>query len=145
MHEITVEIEFPASHALTIAGTREPEHTHQWRVSATVASEELDSDGLVCDFHALQQLLERIVEPWKDRSLNATPPFDRCNPSAERVALVVHEALAKSLPAVSASARLIAVGVTEAPGCHAVYRPSPDPWRERERAQASSPVGRCTI
>lgn len=141
MHEITVEIDFPASHALTIAGVREKEHSHQWRVSATVASEELDSDGLVCDFHALQGLLERIVAPWRGRSLNTAPPFEGVNPTAERVAQALHEALQQALPAVASPAvRVVSVAVTEAPGCQAVHRPSA-PYSQ---GKANLPASRCS-
>lgn len=119
MYELTVEREFCAAHAIRIAGEREPVHGHTWHVALTVAGERLDHDELLCDFHALEAELDRILAPFRNADLNATPPFDRVNPTAEAVAR--HVGTAFALPP---GLRVIEASVVEAPGCTARWRPA---------------------
>lgn len=120
MFELSVQRVVPAAHAIEIRGERESLHGHHWEVTVTVAGERLDDDGLLCDFHALERALDAILEPFRNRSLNDVPPFDRVNPTAEHFARHVGESVG---PRVPAGASLVGVRVTEAPGCAAVYRP----------------------
>lgn len=121
MFELTVRTEFCAAHAIVIRSEREPVHGHNWRVMVTVAGKALDDDGLLCDFHDLEANLARIIAPFHNADLNATPPFDRINPTAERVAEHIGRELVKTLPA---SVTLQRASVTEAPGCEATWRPA---------------------
>ncbi len=120
MFELTIRTEFCAAHAILIKGQREPVHGHNWRVSVTVAGDTLDSDGLLCDFHDLERALAQIVAPFHNADLNATPPFDHLNPTAEHVARHIGESIAKTLPV---GLRVQGASVTEAPGCEATWRP----------------------
>src|SRR5205823_5077536 len=86
MFELTVDTEFSAAHALVIAGTREPVHGHNWRVTATIAGTKLDQDGLLCDFHSVEAALNEVIAPFCNQDLNQTRPFTDINPSAENVA-----------------------------------------------------------
>ena len=115
---------FSAAHAIVIAGEREPVHGHDWRVVVSVGADALDRDGLVCDFHALEAMLDAVLEPMRNRSLNEVPPFDRVNPTAERVAEHIGDRmLAGAGEAWGGRVRVLAARVTEAPGCEAEYRP----------------------
>jgi 6-pyruvoyltetrahydropterin/6-carboxytetrahydropterin synthase len=120
MFELSVETEFCAAHALVIDGQREPVHGHNWHVTVTVEGPKLDPDGLLIDFHALETLVAEILTPFHNRDLNATPPFDRLNPSAENVAQHIGLRIAADLPTL---VKLVSVRVTEAPKCSVVYRP----------------------
>lgn len=122
VYELCVEREFCAAHALLIAGVREAVHGHNWRVEVVVSGAETDADGLLCDFHALERWIDEVIAPLDGVDLNATPPFDVVNPTAEFVARHIAEAVAARLPA---NTRMRAVSVTEAPGCRATYRPNP--------------------
>jgi 6-pyruvoyltetrahydropterin/6-carboxytetrahydropterin synthase len=116
---IEIEHEFCAAHAIVIAGTREPVHGHNWRVRVTLAGDRLDADGLLCDFHAAEAELRRIVGPFVNANLNQTPPFDTINPTAERVA----EHIATSMQrAMGPGVQVESVRVTEAPGCAAIWQ-----------------------
>lgn len=126
MHEITVETEFCAAHALTLAGRREPTHGHNFRLRVTVGSPTLDADGLVCDFHRLEGVVRGVIEPFRDRDLNQAPPFDRINPSAERLAEHVATEVSRACAELGRAVRVLSVSVTEAPGCTATHRPTPD-------------------
>jgi len=144
MFELSIESEFCAAHAIVIGGEREAIHGHNWCVTVTVGGTTLDSDELLVDFHALEALVARVLQPMNNRSLNDVPPFDRVNPTAEAVArhiaLAVEQGLSEhdrgagsgEQPAEAGSSRgsnsgvgVISVRVTEAPGCAAVYRMRP--------------------
>lgn len=119
VYELSVETTFAAAHAITMGGTREPTHGHNWHVTLVVTGDSLDADGLLCDFHLIERELRAITGAWHNRNLNETPPFDRLNPTAELVAR--HIALTMS-PKLPRGVRVESVRVTEAPGCAAVYR-----------------------
>ncbi|MBU6412225.1 MAG: 6-pyruvoyl tetrahydropterin synthase family protein [Planctomycetes bacterium] len=123
MFSLTVTTEFCAAHALIIAGQREVMHGHNFRVTACVEGPGLDGDGLLCDFHTVESFLQEIIEPFINANLNATPPFDKLNPSAENIAKYLadelHTRLGESL---APAARVAWVSITEAPGCVATYR-----------------------
>jgi 6-pyruvoyltetrahydropterin/6-carboxytetrahydropterin synthase len=87
-------------------------------VTAVVRGGTLDDDGLLCDFHELQRALEAVLAPLRDGDLNATPPFDEINPTAENVARHIAAGLSQRLAGRASIAR---VTVTEAPGCAATY------------------------
>jgi 6-pyruvoyltetrahydropterin/6-carboxytetrahydropterin synthase len=123
-YSITVRAEFAAAHALVIAGTREPLHGHNWLVLATIAGPTLDADGLLCDFHTVEDLLRELTGQFHNRNLNEIEPFTELNPSAENVARYLADELSSGLGAALAPhARVESVSVTEAPGCVATYRP----------------------
>jgi 6-pyruvoyltetrahydropterin/6-carboxytetrahydropterin synthase len=125
MFAIAVEITFNAGHYLTLApDTTEPLHRHEWRVRITVASDQLDQNGLVMDFHQLQDQLRQIVTPLEQvESINDLPQFSapQDNPSTERIARYIFDQLQGRLPD---PVRLTEVMVWETPGCRAAYRPS---------------------
>ncbi len=122
MYELAIQTSFTASHALLIAGEREESHSHDWKLTVEVMGADLDADGLLLDFHELERLVDRIIEPLQDADLNRTPPFDQENPSAELVALHVGRSLLAAFQDQEA-VRLKAIHLTEAPGCVATYRP----------------------
>ncbi len=121
---ITVETEFCAAHALSIAGARETLHGHNFHVWATMEGKTLDGDGLLCDFHTVQGTLREIIEPLTNRNLHDTQPFKALNPTAENIARYIADALGSRLAAMAGDARVASVRVSEAPGCVAAYTPA---------------------
>ena len=93
-------------------------HGHDWGVAATVTGDGLDADGLLCDFHALEGAVDDAVAPFRNRTLNDVPPFDRVNPTAENLAEFIAMELARRLPR---GVRIRRVEVEEAPGCVASW------------------------
>jgi 6-pyruvoyltetrahydropterin/6-carboxytetrahydropterin synthase len=120
--EITTTRWFSAAHQLKLYdGSIEPLHGHNWRVKVTVGSVELDSIGVVMDFHELERALDAILAPLHNSHLNDTEAFARLNPSAENVAR--HIACALTLPT---NVHLLSVAVWETDTNSAVYsRKSP--------------------
>lgn len=124
MYTVEITTEFAAAHALVIAGRREPVHGHNWHVTVLISGETLDADGLLCDFHTVHAVLVDVVAPFHNNNLNAVPPFDETNPTAELVARhIATEMSARLGESLSECARIESVRVTESPGCAAVYRP----------------------
>ena len=125
MYELTIETVFSAAHAIVIAGQREALHGHDWHVTACIAGEHLDADGLLVDFHAVEESLHAILRPFRNANLNECAPFDRTNPTAEHVARHIAAALDARLRPIMGEARGVRVAwvrVTESPGCAATYR-----------------------
>src|SRR5690606_10621579 len=127
MYAITTTTRFSAAHAIRLYdGSLEPLHGHNWCVEVTVAADELDAIETVMDFHELERLVERVVTPSRNGNLNAIPTFIGAggmlavNPTAERVAWWIGEAVIRELPD---RVKLMSVRVEEAPGCFATYRP----------------------
>lgn len=121
MFQIAVEKSFNATHALQYAGgTVEPVHGHDWHVTITIETDQLDADGLVVDFHEVEASLAALLEPMQHSHLNDLPAFADRNPSAEHVAEYIAVALGPTLPD---RVRVARVQVTEAPGCVAAYLP----------------------
>jgi 6-pyruvoyltetrahydropterin/6-carboxytetrahydropterin synthase len=121
MYELSVERDFCAAHTISIAGRNEPAHGHNWHVTLVVSGDKLNADGLLCDFHWLERRLDEVIGGLHNANLNATPPFDRVNPTAEHVARHIAVSVAPLLPA---NVKLSRVNLTEAPGCTAIYRMS---------------------
>lgn len=93
MHAVRVEAVFSAAHALVIGGELERLHGHDWRVEVVLVGGDLDADGLLVDFHAVEAELAAVIAPFRNANLNEVTPFGRAgaarpelNPSAERVA-----------------------------------------------------------
>lgn len=122
MFELSVQRVFSAAHALNLGGKREVLHGHDWRLTIVVAGGQLDADGLLCDFHALESVIDAVIAPFHTANLNEVEPFTRINPSAEHVAQHIAQCLVDALPD---GVNLARVSVTEAPGCEATYIPAP--------------------
>jgi 6-pyruvoyltetrahydropterin/6-carboxytetrahydropterin synthase len=124
VHHLTIRTEFAAAHAIVMRGEREALHGHNWRVTATIEGERLDEDGLLVDFHLVESSLRDICGRLHNGNLNEIEPFDRVNPTAEHVAMHIAERLAAVVrERCPGGVRVRRVGVTEAPGCEAVYEP----------------------
>jgi len=124
MYSVSVRREFCAAHALRVAGHVEPTHGHNWLVTVRLEGAELDEDGLLCDFHTVEDALDGVIDLYHNRNLNDIAPFVSLNPTAEHVARHIAESLIDRLEeSLRPHARLASVSVTEAPGCTATYTP----------------------
>jgi len=110
MWELHVTGSFSAAHHLCGYGEPcEQVHGHNWKVVATVRCARLDDIGLGIDFKLLRARLHEVLERLDHRDLNATPPFDEINPSAENIARWVFERLVERLAATSAVVSRVSV------------------------------------
>jgi len=116
---VSVEAHFWASHQLTLPdGSKEPVHRHNWAVSVDVSRDELNSMGLVMDFHQLKTMVDNIVTEFGNMALERIEYFQRNSPSAESVAKYIYEELESKLPK---DVKLNHVRVVEEAGCSAKF------------------------
>jgi 6-pyruvoyltetrahydropterin/6-carboxytetrahydropterin synthase len=121
MYELRVQSHFSAAHALRqYGGDCEQLHGHNWAVEVRLEARELDRRGLAMDFREVKALLGEVLGALDHRFLNDLGPFRVENPSTERIAHYIYDALAPRLPA---GVTLAEVTAWETPGCGATYRP----------------------
>jgi 6-pyruvoyltetrahydropterin/6-carboxytetrahydropterin synthase len=101
MSQYTVGVirDFIASHFL-IGGDwgRENEpHAHHYRMEAIFAGDTLDRHAYLLDIAVVKEHLDRLVERYRDRSLNALAEVEGRNPSLELFARLLAEGLARTL------------------------------------------------
>jgi 6-pyruvoyltetrahydropterin/6-carboxytetrahydropterin synthase len=119
MLTVSVQTNFWASHQLTLPdGSKEPVHSHNWLVTADIASDMPGNMGLVMDFRRLKAMLHNIVVEFDNVTLDSVDYFKRNNSTAENVAKYIYEKLQPGLPK---DVKLQAVSVTEEPGCLAKF------------------------
>jgi len=124
--EVSVEYKFPAAHALrNYKGHTEPIHGHNWKVEVTVAGEQLDATGLLVDFIDLKRTIHDVIGRLDHQFLNEVPPFDALNPSAENIAVYLHQEITKGLDGSNdrGPVRISQVKVWETDDAAAVYLP----------------------
>ena len=124
MFIISVEKSFTASHQLVFPdGSKETPHDHNWVVIVKISGNKLDNIGLVMNFHDLKAILENILTPLSNVSLNSLKYFKENVPSAENVAKYIFNKLESRL---QEKAKLEKVIVEEEPGCTVEYYNSQD-------------------
>lgn len=121
MFEVSVEADFAAAHFLTdYHGKCERLHGHNYRVVAHARGTELDSGGMLIDFGILKGALRDVCSTLDHSNLNDIASFDG-NPSAERIARYIFEAIMNACPQIP----LYALDVYETPTNRARYFGSP--------------------
>ena len=119
MYRVMVSGGFSAVHRVRLAdGRSEEPHEHDWSVEVCFSGQELDSAGILVDFVEAKTALEGITAHLEGADLNACPLLSGLNPTAERVARSIYQALARR---VSRPDLLQSVRVGEAPGCSATF------------------------
>jgi 6-pyruvoyltetrahydropterin/6-carboxytetrahydropterin synthase len=117
MYEITVWDWVSAAHRLRgYKGKCENIHGHNWKISVTLQSEELDSTGLVCDFSRVKSALRDLTKLLDHTCLNSYPYFRKLNPSCENLARFFHEKLSDSLNTDKVRVKVVSVHETETAG-----------------------------
>ena len=108
-----------AHHLRSYRGAPEPVHGHSWRVLARLETDRLDAEGMAHDFVTVKRALDALATRLDHGDVNAMPPFDRENPTTERLAAWFFDGLVDLLPGLP----LAAVTLFEGPDCSATYRP----------------------
>ena len=105
---------FEARHALaTYKGEAEERHSHEWKVSVRVGTEELNSEGYALDFHDVHGILFDAVATLDGTELNDHPTIGDPSPTAEHLAEVLADFLAPRFDRIGG--RLLSVSVWEGP------------------------------
>lgn len=97
--QVGVLADFVAQHYL-FGGDFGPEgslHSHHYRVELEVSGGELDRHGFLVDIVRLREELARLVDGYRDRTLNDLPDFAGLNPGVEVVARAMAVSLERAL------------------------------------------------
>ncbi len=122
-YEVIIRGEFSSAHALRhYHGATEPLHGHNFRVEVVVRGKRLQNKvKYLTDFVALEKALRAVIKPMDHINLNAVPPFDRENPSAENIATYIGREVQKRWR--QPGVRLTSVTVWETESTGARYVP----------------------
>jgi 6-pyruvoyltetrahydropterin/6-carboxytetrahydropterin synthase len=99
MYELSVTRDFVAQHYLTVPdpGPEGEVHSHHFEVEVRFAGPDLNEYGYLVDIDAVNALLDRLEDRYRDALLNDLPEFDRLNPSVEHFARLFGDRVAESL------------------------------------------------
>jgi 6-pyruvoyltetrahydropterin/6-carboxytetrahydropterin synthase len=123
MYEISVDEEFAAAHNLRgYKGKCEDLHGHNYKVRVTIAGQELDSVGLLCDFVQVKKAIRDVIRTLDHKYLNELSPFDIINPSAENIARHIYVETSKQMQPQPNGAAIASVTVWETDTTFATYR-----------------------
>jgi len=96
--EVAVKGTFSAAHELVgHNGACADLHGHNWTVEAVFASKKLDKLQMVVDFYHVKKAMDEIISRVDHKVLNEVPPFNKANPTAEKIAEYFYKGLKKSL------------------------------------------------
>jgi 6-pyruvoyltetrahydropterin/6-carboxytetrahydropterin synthase len=92
MYEVTIKKSFSAAHLLKeIGGKCEELHGHNFLVEVSVASESLNSEGLLIDFRVVKRWTDEVLEQLDHKYLNEIEYFNNINPSSEQLARFLYD------------------------------------------------------
>ena len=98
MVEIEIERCFSAAHQLRgYNGNCSNLHGHNYRVTVTVRSNELDRIGIALDFRKLKQELDSLLEEYDHRNLSELPEFQEINPTSEVLARTIYRRMGEKM------------------------------------------------
>lgn len=85
MYQLMVRRDFVAQHYLTVpdCGPENEWHSHHFEVEVLLEGEELNEHGYLVDIVKVEEAIERLVERYRDATLNDLPEFGDLNPSIE--------------------------------------------------------------
>lgn len=102
MFYVQIEGWFESAHSLrNYDGKCKNIHGHNFKVVVSLKSPTLDDRGMVVDFLDIEKELKKITERLDHKYLNEVEPFDKINPTVERIAEYIYHELEKAFPNVS--------------------------------------------
>ena len=106
MYRLAVQRDFVAQHFL-IGGDWGPEnhkHSHHYRLEFLLEGVELNQHGYLVDIDHVEELLEELVDRYRDKTLNELTEFDGLNPSIEHFCRIVGNSFSDGLNAANIGA-----------------------------------------
>jgi len=93
--ELTVEFNFSAAHRLAEAqGRCRHTHGHNYKLFVTMEGPVREADGMVMDFHEVDEIVQPVIAQLDGCDLTGTMPY----PTAERIAEWIFARLEGILP-----------------------------------------------
>ncbi len=123
MYRLTVKRRFSAAHHLRdYEGKCAQLHGHNYNVEITVAGDKLNDAGMLIDFARLKQICDQVLDRYDHAYLNELPEFAQANVTAENLAAMIFEKIAKLLAGFDV--RLFEVKLYETEDSAITYRES---------------------
>jgi len=120
MYEVTIKRSFSAAHSLKeIGGKCEKLHGHNFTVEVSVATDQLNSEGLVVDFRILKDWTDQTIKELDHKYLNEISIFYGKNPSSENIANYIFNQV--SMKAAAPGIRVTRVTVWESESAKVSY------------------------
>ncbi len=125
MFTLSIKISFSAAHSLRgYPGKCVNIHGHTFTAECMVRGSKLDSQGMVIDFHTLEDMVEKITDEFDHRLINEHPSFteEGLNPTAENLAFYIYKKLEEVLKDYNQTISVHEVRVWESDDAYASYR-----------------------
>lgn len=105
MYRLAVTRDFIAQHYLIGGdwGAENDQHSHAYRLEVQLAGPALDRHGYLADIVEVDRAIAATLAQYRDRTLNDLGAFAGLNPSLERFARILWEALRARLQCEAAS------------------------------------------
>ena len=99
MFTVAVKRDFVAQHFLIGGdwGAENFKHSHHYVLELQLTGETLDKHGYLVDIVDIEQHLDRIVDQYRDQTLNELPEFKGLNPSIEHFSRIICQTLAERI------------------------------------------------
>ena len=120
MYTVTIRKTFSAAHTITIGGVKETMHGHNFAVEISVASPELDGEGVVIDFRKVKGHADAILKEMDHSYLNDLVFFKTTPPTSEHIARHIFDRMEKALS--NDNVAVSQVTVWESENARATYR-----------------------
>lgn len=106
MYRLAVRRDFVSQHFLVGGdwGRENARHSHHYVLEIRLEGNTLDRHGYLVDIVAVDALLERLIDRYRDRTLNDLPEFAGLNPSLEHFARIIGHAVDAGLAEASLTA-----------------------------------------
>lgn len=111
MYTVAVKRDFVAQHFL-IGGDWGAEnflHSHHYELELQLHGNDLDQHGYLVDIVDIEQQLDKIVDHYRDQTLNDQPQFEGLNPSIEHFSRIICQTLAGRINAPNLQALTVIV------------------------------------
>lgn len=125
MFTLSVKIRFSSAHSLReYPGKCANIHGHTFTAECMIRGNQLDSQGMLIDFHALEDMVENITDEFDHRLINDHPSFteEGLNPTAENLAFYIYKKLNEILKEKGPTISVHEVRVWESDDAYASYR-----------------------
>lgn len=99
MYTLTVKKSFSAAHYLVdYPGDCKRIHGHNYKVTVSIKSKQLNKNGMVWDLIKFQSLLTDCLKPFDHQLLNELELFKGLNPTSENIARLIFKDMTGKIP-----------------------------------------------
>ncbi len=114
MFEIEISRTFSAAHQLRgYDGDCCNLHGHNYKITVTVRSSELDRIGIALDFKKLKKCVDELLENYDHKNLSDLPEFREVNPTSEVLARTIYRKLGEAMNAGPVRVHRVRVGESD--------------------------------